>query len=312
MPLIKKTNILNRIIFLIILLISFKTFACDCECVGDCSFKSVSSESDFVALVKVIEYSDFLDQEIYDYDGKMPLSMTVEVIEKYIGYEKRKKIKIWGDNGMLCRPYIANFEIGKYYLIAPSKIGETSDNGVKGDYDFFSCFTDYLTVDFEKQIAYGEYSRKENQVSLQDFVKEIKSINFKKTEWFTNNNDKNFFKSDSITLYKILNKKDEFVKLNNGLIKTEQNKNKDFTTLEFKRNRKLKIIDTNIENWTETEHLGKWKWKFNNEKNELSFYLNKKLYSTFNIVSQERDYINWNDNDKVQFYVLKLEKVKNN
>lgn len=238
--------------------------------------------------------------------------MTVEVIEKYIGSEKRKKIKIWGDNGMLCRPYIANFEIGKYYLIAPSKISESSDNGVKGDYDLFSCFTDYLTVDFEKQIAYGEYSKKENQVTLKEFKREIKSINFKKTEWFTNNDDKNFFTSDSITLYKILNKKDGFVKLNNGLIKTEQNENKDFTNLEFKRSGKLKLTDTNIENWTETEHLGKWKWTFNNEKNELSFYLNKKLYSTFNVVSQKRDYINWNENDKVQFYVLKLEKVKNN
>jgi len=301
----KKTFVL-----LLILLISVKSFACDCECEGDCSFSQISKGSEFVALVKVIEYSDFLDQEIYDYDGKMPFSMIVEVIEKYIGSEKRKTIKIWGDNGMLCRPYIANFEIGKYYLIAPWKISETSDNGVKGDYDFFSCFTDYLNVDFDKKIAYGEYSKKENQVALKDFEKEIKSINFKKTDWFTNNNDKNFFKSDSITLYKILNKKDEFVKLSSGLIKTEQNENKDFTDLEFRRNGKLKMTDTSIENWTETEHLGKWKWKFDNDKNVLSFYLDKKLFSSFVVVSQERDYLTWNTDDKVQFYVLKLKRVE--
>jgi len=301
----KKTFIL-----LFILLISLKSYACSCECTGDCSFSSISKGSEFVALVKVIEYSDFLDERIYGYDGKMPLSMTVEVIEKYIGSEKRKTIKIWGDNGALCRPYIANFEIGKYYLIAPSKITETTENGAKNDYVFFSCFTDYLAVDFDKKIAYGEYSKNENQVTLKDFVKEIKSINFKKTEWFTNNNDKNFFKSDSITLYKILNKKDEFVKLNNGLIKTEQNKNKDFTNLEFKRNRKLKMTDTSIENWTETEHLGKWKWKFDNDKNILSLYLDKKIYSSFIVVSQERDYLIWNTDDKVQFYVLKLKRMK--
>ncbi len=126
----KKTFVL-----LFTLLISIKSFAYSCECQGDCSFIKISKDLEFVALVKIIEYSDFLDQEVYDYDGKMPLSMTVEVIDKYkyIGSEKRKTIKIWRDNGMLYRPYIASFEIGKYYLIAPWKIGKTSDYGVKND-----------------------------------------------------------------------------------------------------------------------------------------------------------------------------------
>ncbi|CAM3543336.1 hypothetical protein [Aequorivita lipolytica] len=302
----------KTLVLLFILLISIKSFACSCECGGDCSFSQISKGSEFVALVKVIEYSDFLEEKISDYDGKMPLSMTVEVIENYIGSEKRKTIKIWGDNGMLCRPYIANFKVGKYYLIAPSIIETESkySTGNINDYDLFSCWTDYLQVDFDKKIAYGEYSKEENQISLKDFEREIRNINFKKTEWFTNNSNKDFFKSDSITLYKILNKKDEFVKLSSGIIKTEQNENKDFTDLEFRRNGKLKMTDTNIENWTETEHLGKWKWEFNNDKNVLSFYLDKKLYSSFVVVSQERDYLIWNTDDKVQFYVLKLERVE--
>lgn len=302
----------KTLVLLFTLLISIKSFACSCECKGDCSFNNISKGSEFVALVKVIEYSDFLNEKIDGYNGKMPLSMTVEIIEKYIGSEKRKKIKIWGDNGVLCRPYIANFEIGKYYLIAPSKLAETTENGVKNDYDFFSCFTDYLSVDFDKKIAYGEYSKKENQVSLKDFEKEIKSINFKKTEWFTNNEKKNFYKSDFVNLYKILNRKDDFVQSSNGLIKTEKNKNKNFTDLKFKRNGKLKLTDTNIENWTETEHLGNWKWKYDNENHILTFYLNNELYSKFKVVSQERDSLIWNTDDKVYFYVIKLKRIKNN
>lgn len=297
-------------ILLFILLTSIKSFACSCECEGDCSFSQISKGSELVALIKVIEYSDFLENEIYDYEGKMPLSMTVEIIDKYLGSEKRKRIKIWGDNGMLCRPYIENFEIGKYYLVAPSRLSETSDIGIEGDYDFFSCFTDYLTVDFKNQIAYGEYSKKENQVSLKDFANEIKSINFKKTEWFTNNDNKNFFKADTITIYKVLNRKEEFVKSSEQLIKVEQNDNKDFTDLKFKRNGKLKIIDTSVENWTETENLGKWKWEFIDEKSILKIYLNNKLYSSFVVTSQERDYLTWNTKDKVQFYVLKLIRVR--
>lgn len=297
---------------LFILLISIKSFACSCECTGDCSFSNISKGSELVALIKVIEYSDFIEEQIDGYDGKMPLSMTVEIIEKYIGSEKRKKIKVWGDNGALCRPYIANFEIGKYYLMAPSLLTETDENGEKNDYDFFSCFTDYLSVDFDKKIAYGDYSKKENQVTLKDFEREIKSINFDKTEWFTNNEKQNFYKTDSISLYKILNRKEDFVKLNSGLIKSEQNKNKDFTDLNFKRNGKLRITDTNIENWTETEHLGKWKWKYDDKNYILTFFLNNELYSKFKVVSQERDYLKWNTDDKVYLYVIKVKRIKNN
>ena len=68
------------------MLISFNSFACDCECDGDCSFSQISSGMEFVALVKVIEYSDFLDQETIGYDKKMPFSMTVEIIKKYKGW----------------------------------------------------------------------------------------------------------------------------------------------------------------------------------------------------------------------------------
>ena len=293
-------------------MISIKSFACSCECTGDCSFSNISKGSELVALIKVIEYSDFIEEQIDGYDGKMPLSMTVEIIEKYIGSEKRKKIKIWGDNGALCRPYIANFEIGKYYLIAPSLLTETDENGEKNDYDFFSCFTDYLSVDFDKKIAYGDYSKKENKVTLKDFEKEIKSINFKNTEWFANNEKWNFYKADSIRLYKILNFKEDFVKLNSGLIKSEQNNNKDFTDLNFKRSGKLRITDTNIENWTETEHLGKWKWQYDNKNYILTFFLNNELYSKFKVVSQERDYLKWNTDDKVHLYVIKLKRIKNN
>lgn len=240
--------------------------------------------------------------------------MTVEVIEKYIGSESRKKIKIWGDNGMLCRPYIANFEIGKYYLIAPSKINETSDNGNKNDYDFFSCYTDYLVVDFNKKIAFGEYTKREKEVSLQEFEREIKNLNFKKTEWFANNNKRAFYKSDSITLYKILNKKNKEIILNRNLILSEKNKGKDFIELTFKGNKKLILKDTNIGNWTETEHLGKWNWEYDNKKLKLDLFFNKKINSSFKIYSIERDYLIWEkDKDKttkVHFLVLKLKRIE--
>ncbi|RED37666.1 hypothetical protein DFQ10_1262 [Winogradskyella eximia] len=156
------------------MLISFNSFACDCECEGDCSFKGVANGMEFVALVKVIEYSDFLDYEIDGYGKKMPFSMTVEIVKKYKGTESRKRIKIWGDDGAQCRPYIADFEVGKYYLIAPNRIEENSELGKKDDFDFFSCWTDYLTVDYDNGIAYGEYSKRKDKITLKEFESGIK------------------------------------------------------------------------------------------------------------------------------------------
>ena len=213
--------------------------------------------------------------------------MKVEVIEKYTGLEDRKILTIWGDNGALCRPYIAAFEIGKYYLIAPSKITETTETGTKNDYDFFTCSTDYLSVDFNTKIAYGEYSKKENQVTLQDFEKEIKGINFKNTKWFTSNNEKKFYKADTVTLLRLLNLKNKVVKLNEALIKSEQNKNLNYTELHFKPNSKLIISDTNILNWTDTQHTGKWKWKYDSEEFKLNIFYENELKATFKIISQE-------------------------
>lgn len=164
---------------ILILTISFSTisqlFACDCECVGDCSFSTISNGSEFVALVKVISYDDYLEGDIIGHEGKMPYSMTVEIVKKYKGEETRTKIKIWGDNGAECRPYIANFEIGEYYLIAPNQLGKYKLKGEKStDYDFFNCNTDYLKVDLTQNKAFGKYSRKQSEIDLAIFEKELK------------------------------------------------------------------------------------------------------------------------------------------
>ncbi|WP_103865908.1 hypothetical protein [Aquimarina sp. I32.4] len=151
---------------LVLILYSFQPIACDCQCNGDCSFSTTVSGGGFVSLVKVIEYSQFLEYEEGGEIVKMPLAIKVEVVKKYKGKDTRKIIQIWGDDGMLCRPYIAYFKIGKHYLIAPNRISYDSDNGKVNDYDFFACETGFLDVDMQKRIVYGEYSKKINKITL--------------------------------------------------------------------------------------------------------------------------------------------------
>ncbi len=108
--------------------------------------------------------------EIFGYDGKMPYSMTVEIIKKYKGKEERRKIKILGDDGMLCRPYLSGFKIGGQYLVAPIPL----DNEPNTDYEFFACRTDYLEVDIAKNKAIGNYSLIRKQIDISTFENKLK------------------------------------------------------------------------------------------------------------------------------------------
>ncbi len=129
-------------VIIILLSITFfplsKSLACSCN--SDGKFFELANSSSFVALIKVSNYLTF--QEINK--QKTPLTMEVEIIEQYIGNEKRKKVIIWGDNGNQCRPYLSRFKIGNYYIISFFKEGPN-------DYYISSCGENWLNVDFKQK-----------------------------------------------------------------------------------------------------------------------------------------------------------------
>lgn len=160
--------------FLFTLFLSFELFACSCSRAWNDSFSLTAKKSEFVALVKIISFDEYLNHEITDFDGKMPYSMTVEIIKKYKGKESRKRITIFGDNGMLCRPYLADFEVNSYYLVSPNPL----DNSAITAYDFSSCRTGYLKVNIDSNIAHGKYSMIRNQIDLETFENKLNNGNW--------------------------------------------------------------------------------------------------------------------------------------
>ena len=134
--------------------ISKKTFACDCNSAGE--FLKVAPTSDFVSLIKVTKYLTFKDIE----GTNIPMSMEVEIIDIYKGKETKKTIVVWGDNGMECRPYLSEFKIGEYYVIAFFK--------EKVDYYISICGDYWLQADIEKKIANGSVAEKQNHINLSD------------------------------------------------------------------------------------------------------------------------------------------------
>lgn len=140
---------------------------------------------------------------------------------------------------------------------------------------------------------------------------------FKKTDWFADNENQNFYQSDTITLTRILKFNSENDKLNETYIKLQQNGNGDITELTFKSSGKLVVEDLNVENWTNSKLVGKWKWRFDSKNQVLNLYLDRKLHSSFRIESKENDSIIWkfehNDRrteSKLDLLVLNLIRLK--
>jgi hypothetical protein len=157
---------------------TMKTYACDCEFQGN--FYKVSPNTDFVALVKINKYLTF--QDIYD--SPTPMSMEVEILEVFKGAEKRTKIKVWGDIGYLCRPYLSQFSVDSLYVIAFHK-GEKGDFGHKeeteNDYSISNCGEYWLKANSKSETLIGsESTTKLNRLrGIYERTKDLTPTDFK-------------------------------------------------------------------------------------------------------------------------------------
>ena len=121
----------------------------------------MSKHTPVVALVKVAKYLTFKDI----YNVKTPMSMEVEIIEVYKGIENRKTVTIWGDNGILCRPYLSEFKEGEYFVIAfyYSKSARSDSEEKDTDYFISICGAYWLNVDFQKSTVTGDVNSKDRK-----------------------------------------------------------------------------------------------------------------------------------------------------
>ena len=172
-----KTAIIILTIFLSLLTI--KTYACDCESQGN--FYKVSPNSDLVALVKITKYLTFKDI----YDSPTPMSMEVEILEVFKGVDNRKTIKVWGDVGHLCRPYLNQFSLDSLYVIAFQK-GEKGSgfghlNETENDYSISNCGEYWLKASSKTDTLIGSESTIElNRLrGFYDRTKDLTPTDFK-------------------------------------------------------------------------------------------------------------------------------------
>ena len=160
----------NRITILLIL-VSTRVFACECESAGN--FLNMATNSEVVALIKVAKYNNFIDfsDGITVTDKQQPLSATFEIVELLRGDEQRTEVEVFGDPGNLCRPYIDYLKIGSYYIVALNK-SQGIDHGneiieTPDDYFLWVCGEFWISYDQTNKSVTGRiFERKKKSKTI--------------------------------------------------------------------------------------------------------------------------------------------------
>jgi hypothetical protein len=82
-----------------------------CTCVWGGAFLTVAPKAEIIVRVRIRDYHG-------QSRGPAPPAMDVAVLEQLKGPEVAREIRIWGDSGVLCRPYVSQFPRGTDWLLA--------------------------------------------------------------------------------------------------------------------------------------------------------------------------------------------------
>ena len=95
--------------------------------------------------------------------------LALEIHEVYRGDESRSLVRVWGDNGRLCREYADQFPDGSEWVFALHRIDDDFrlDGEAPGDFEIASCGEYAVRVVDGNVITFDEYGR-ERHVSLSE------------------------------------------------------------------------------------------------------------------------------------------------
>ena len=137
------------------------------------------------------------------------------------------------------------------------------------------------------------------------------------TKWYVNNENESFYKSDTISLMRIEKFNTYQDEINSDLIMLNYNDQKDVSVIDLNAKGKAEIVNIFVDSWTESKFNDKWTWNFDKRKNEIEFYLKKKLYSKFEIysiandsITSEYGYSGDGTKSKLNLIILNMKRIK--
>jgi hypothetical protein len=151
-------SILRLLALLVTLLAPGVALACSCMWSGP--FTKVALGTDLVVLAEVQSY--------YRH------SMDVAIVEILKGGDDRREIRVWGDSGALCRPYVTAFPRGTRWIFALKRLGEPTAR----DYAISVCGEYWLEVRGDQavgRITVAEHVGIKESAPLVDMLARIRS-----------------------------------------------------------------------------------------------------------------------------------------
>ena len=149
---------------------------CDCDYIGN--FLKTSKWAEVVFIVKVKGHGDYISLNgAAPNTISIPSTATFEIIKTIKGNTDKKEIRVFGDNGVLCRPYIDTFKKGKYYVVGLYRSDGKEGNETTSDFFIAGCgefWVEYIPDDKTVTGLIKNKKRKLTTMSLETFEKLIK------------------------------------------------------------------------------------------------------------------------------------------
>lgn len=152
----KKSTLLFFILFF-----CYQNYAIACGCNVERPFLQTSTDA---TLIAVVEIQDYL---IYDemMGEDVPVSMSVKIKKVLKGSENRSEITVWGNNGLMCSPYLSIFEVGAEWVMAFRNAPiEAYENAQIADYGVSNCGEHFMKL--ENGIIRGLIKSMDNYQSM--------------------------------------------------------------------------------------------------------------------------------------------------
>jgi hypothetical protein len=144
---------------LVTLLAPAVALACSCLWAGP--FTKVALRADLVVLGEVRSYHRH--------------GMDVAVLEVLRGKEDRRVIRVWGDTGILCRPYVTGFPRGTRWVFA---VKRSRGPEAAGDYVISVCGEYWVEARGEEavgRITMAQYAESTESAPLADVLAWVRS-----------------------------------------------------------------------------------------------------------------------------------------
>jgi hypothetical protein len=106
------TSLFKTAIFTALFVVCMSSAVFACTCINSRPFFNITSDADLIVIGKPISYG-----EVSQFSNQ-PLSDEVEIQRILKGNSALEKIRVFGDNGALCRPYVTKFPLNTTWVFA--------------------------------------------------------------------------------------------------------------------------------------------------------------------------------------------------